>query len=114
MAALIIAAAGLMGAGFGLSWAFISRRILAALSDEDRTIGSSAIIAVQQTGSAAGAAIAGVGANLSGIAAGLTVAAAERASVWVFVIALPIGLAGLSAAWILVRRPQGPIALDAA
>lgn len=108
---LIAVTAALMGSGFGLSWAFISRRILAVLDDDDRTIGSSAIIAVQQLGSAAGAAIAGVGANLSGMAAGLTVAAAVGASVWVFVIALPIGLAGLAAAWVLValtRSPRGP------
>jgi MFS family permease len=103
---LVAAAAGLMGSGFGLSWAFISRRILAALDDEDRTIGSSAVIAVQQTGSAAGAAIAGVAANLSGIAAGLSVSAAERASVWVFLVALPIGAVGLIASWMLVSQTR--------
>jgi hypothetical protein len=45
-----------MGAAFGFSWAFMSRRLLAALSEDDRAIGSSAITAVRQTGAAAGSA----------------------------------------------------------
>ncbi|HEX7887255.1 MAG TPA: MFS transporter, partial [Phenylobacterium sp.] len=56
-----------LGAAFGLSWAFMSRRLLGALSDEDRAIGSSAIMAVRQTGCAVGAAISGLAANLVGV-----------------------------------------------
>jgi predicted MFS family arabinose efflux permease len=85
---------GLMGAAFGFAWAFMSRRLLAALSDEDRAIGSSAITAVRQTGAAAGAAISGVAANLAGFSEGLTAETARAASPWVFVSVIPLALVG--------------------
>ena len=50
--AWVLIGGGLMGAAFGFSWAFMSRRVLGALSDEDRAIGSSAITAVRQSGDA--------------------------------------------------------------
>ncbi len=98
---LVVALIGgsLMGAAFGFSWAFMSRRILAALSDEDRAIGSSAITAVRQTGAAAGAAISGVAANLVGFSGGLTHASAQAASVWVFASVIPLALIGTWAAF---------------
>ncbi len=90
----------LMGAAFGFSWAFMSRRVLAALSEEDRAIGSSAIAAVRQTGAAAGAAISGVAANLAGFSEGLTAASARSASVWVFASVIPLAVLG---AWATFR-----------
>jgi predicted MFS family arabinose efflux permease len=95
--------ASLLGAGFGLSWSFMSRRVMTALSDEDRAIGTSAIIAVRQTGAAAGAALAGVAANLVGVSAGLTAETARAASVAVFLAAIPLALAGTWAAFRLTR-----------
>ncbi|HEX5380136.1 MAG TPA: MFS transporter, partial [Phenylobacterium sp.] len=54
-----VAVAGVfMGAGFGLAWAFMSQRLLASLSTEDRAIGAAGITTVRLTGSAAGAAVA--------------------------------------------------------
>ena len=90
----IIVGGALLGAAFGWSWSFMGRRVLAALSDEDRAIGSSAITAVRQTGAAAGAAISGVAANLVGFSGGLTDASARAASVWVFVSVIPLALVG--------------------
>ncbi len=95
----VIVGAAVIGAGFGLSSSLTNRRILRALADEDRAIGSSALIAVRQTGAAVGAAIAGVAANLAGLGYGLTLASAQSVSVWVFVAALPLALAGAWAAW---------------
>jgi predicted MFS family arabinose efflux permease len=107
--ALMLVGACLLGAAFGLSWAFMSRRVLAALSDEDRAIGSSAIAAVRQTGSAAGAAISGVAANFAGLSTGLTTAGARAASVWVFLAVLPLALVGAWAAFRLTgRATPGP------
>jgi len=91
---VVLIGGALMGAAFGFSWAFMSRRLLAALSDEDRAIGSSAISAVRQTGAAAGAAISGVAANLAGFSEGLTVASARSASLWVFASVIPLALLG--------------------
>jgi predicted MFS family arabinose efflux permease len=97
--AWVLAGGGLMGAAFGLSWAFMTRRVMTALSDEDRAIGSSAITAVRQTGAAAGAAISGVAANLGGFSHGLTDASARAASVSVFASVAPLALVGTWAAF---------------
>jgi MFS family permease len=91
---LMLVGGALMGAAFGLSWAFMSRRLLAALSDEDRAVGSSGITAVRQTGAAAGAAIAGLAANVVGFSEGVSVASARAASLWVFVSVIPLALVG--------------------
>lgn len=104
--AWVLVGGSLMGAAFGFSWAFVSRRVLAALSDEDRAIGSSAIMAVRQTGAAAGAAISGVAANLAGFSGGLTDASARATSVWVFVAVIPLALAGAWAAFRLTGSAE--------
>lgn len=97
--AWVLVGGALMGAAFGFSWAFMSRRLLAALTDEDRAIGSSAITTVRQTGAAAGAAISGVAANLAGFSSGLSADSARTASVWVFAAVIPLALAGAWGAW---------------
>ena len=97
--AWVLVGGALLGAAFGLSWAFMSRRVLGALSDEDRAIGSSGITAVRQTGAAVGAAICGVAANLAGFSEGLTDASARSASLWVFASVVPLALIGAWAAF---------------
>jgi predicted MFS family arabinose efflux permease len=97
--AWILLGGALMGAAFGFSWSFMGRRVLAALSDDDRAIGSSAITAVRQSGAAAGAAISGAAANLAGFSAGLTVESAQSASVWVFASVIPMAVIGTWAAF---------------
>jgi MFS family permease len=102
----VLAGGSLMGAAFGFSYAFMSRRLLGALSDEDRAIGSSGISAVRQTGAAAGSAISGVAANLGGFAGGLTDASARSASVWVFVSVIPLAVIGGWAAFRLTGSAE--------
>ena len=104
--AWVLVGGALMGAAFGLSYAFMSRRIITALSDEDRAIGSSGISAVRQTGAAAGAAISGVAANLGGFSSGLTDASARSASLWVFVSVIPLALIGGWAAFRLTGAAE--------
>jgi hypothetical protein len=98
--AWVLMGGSLLGAAFGFSWAFMSKRLLGALSDEDRAIGSSAIMAVRQTGGAVGAAISGVAANLVGFSDGLTDASARGAGFWVFAAVVPLALVG---AWATFR-----------
>ncbi|WP_374472749.1 MFS transporter [Phenylobacterium sp.] len=102
--AFVLAGGALMGAAFGFSWSFLGRRVLAALSDEDRAIGSSAITAVRQTGAAVGAAISGAAANLAGLHGGLTAESARASSVWVFLAVIPLALIGTWAAFRLTAR----------
>ena len=97
--AWVLVGGALMGVAFGFSFAFMTRRIMAALSDEDRAIGSSAVSAVRQTGAAVGAAISGVAANMAGFSHGLTDASARSASLWVFASVIPIALVGAWAAF---------------
>jgi predicted MFS family arabinose efflux permease len=102
----VLAGGALMGAAFGFSWSFISRRLMMALSEEDKAIGASAITAVRQTGAAAGAAISGVAANLSGFSAGLTDASARATSVWIYVSVIPLALVGAWAAFRLTGTAE--------
>ncbi|MGZ6020923.1 MAG: MFS transporter, partial [Phenylobacterium sp.] len=95
----VLVGGALMGAAFGRSRSFMSRRLMLALSDEDKAIGSSAITAVRQTGAAAGAAISGVAANLSGFSAGVTDASARATSFWIYVAVIPLALVGAWAAF---------------
>jgi MFS family permease len=104
--AWVLVGGALMGAAFGFSWSFMGRRIMAALSDEDRAIGSSAITAVRQTGAAAGAAISGVAANLAGFSVGLTAETARAASLWVFASVIPLALVGTWAAFRLTGSAE--------
>jgi MFS family permease len=97
--AFVIGAAVVLGAGFGFSSSLTNRRVLAALSDEDRAIGSAALIAVRQMGGATGAAIAGVTANFVGLDEGLDRPSAEAAAIWVFATAVPLAIIGAAAAW---------------
>lgn len=100
----VILGGAFMGAAFGFCWAFMSRRILGALSEEDRAIGSSAVAAVRQTGAAAGAAISGVAANLAGFSHGLTDASARASSFWIYAAVVPLALAGTWGAFRLTRE----------
>ena len=93
----VVIAGILLGAGFGLFWAFMAQRILASLKDQERAQGAAA--PVRTTGAAAGAAIAAVAANLVGLSHGLSPQVAREAGVWVFVAVIPITLLGVWAAW---------------
>lgn len=100
----VLVGGALMGAAFGFSWSFMCRRVLAALGEAERAIGSSAITAVRQTGAAAGAALSGAAANMAGFAEGLTPYTARAAAIWVFVGVMPLALVGAWAAYRLVSR----------
>ena len=106
----VVLGGALLGAAFGWSWSFMSRRVLAALSEEDRAIGSSAITAVRQTGAAAGAAISGAAANLAGFSSGLTEPSARDSAIWVFAAVIPLGVVGAWAAFRLTGSAQRAVA----
>ena len=95
----VLLAGTALGAGFGLSWAFMAQQLLGGLEEGERGIGAAGISAVRLTGSAAGAAAAGVVANLTGLSKGLDVSTAQAAGVWVFASVVPVSLLGVWAAW---------------
>ncbi|MGB0505915.1 MAG: MFS transporter [Pikeienuella sp.] len=100
---LILALAGLQGAGFGLMWAFLVKRITeyAAKDEADET--SSAIPTMQQVGFAFGAAAAGIVANSFGFGQDVSIAAAQSAAFWIFLALAPFALVACLAGWMLTK-----------
>jgi MFS family permease len=97
--AAVMASATILGAGFGLFWAFLTRRLQDFLPPPDRTVGASAIPCVQMLGTALGAAVCGLIANTLGIGAGFTRENVLSAAIWLFVAAIPFALFGWACAW---------------
>src|SRR5260370_20257765 len=70
VAALLLPIA-LIGAGIGVSWAFIAQHVMSGAKDGEETIAAASVATVQQAGIAFGAAVAGLVANASGLGDGL-------------------------------------------
>jgi MFS family permease len=96
---LLIPAIVLLGIGIGQCWPFVAQRVMAGAKAGEEAIAASSVPTVQQTGFALGAALAGLVANASGLAAGIADAGMLRAAFWVpasFVVAATLAvLAGL-------------------
>lgn len=93
----------LIGAGFGLSWAFATRRILSGLDEEQQALASSAVPTAQLIGGAVGSAAVGAAANALGFGEGINPAMAATQGLWLYAAFAPLGLIGLWAAWRLGR-----------
>lgn len=97
-------AALLLGVGFGLSSAFMNQMVLAAVPEEERGLSGGAINSVRLTGAAAGAAVAGAVANLSGFGEGLTAETARATAVSVFALATPVAALAILSAWKMTEK----------
>ena len=95
----ILAAATVLGAGFGFSSGFIGRHVIAAAGEGERELTSAGINSVRLVGNAAGACLAGIIANLLGWSAGVSMATASTAAVWLFALAIPVAALGALGAW---------------
>jgi hypothetical protein len=93
----------LEGAGFGLCYPFIQRRIVAAADEPERGRASAGVPTVQMIGYAIGAASSGIVANAAGFSEGVSRAAALHVGFWVFAAFLPLCLVGNLCAWRLTR-----------
>jgi MFS family permease len=103
-------AGALLGSGFGLSYSFISQRVIGAFDEARRARGSAAIGAVRNAGGALGAALAGIAANAAGFGHGLDPGNFHMVAWGAFGIGIPFALAGLAAA----IRLSGSARFDAA
>ncbi|HEY3800625.1 MAG TPA: MFS transporter [Caulobacteraceae bacterium] len=103
----ILVAAAVLGAGFGLTSGYIDRRVIAAAPEPERELASAGINSVRQVGNAAGACFAGIVANLAGLTAGVTLAGADTAAVWLFALAAPLALVGAVACWRVAEASVG-------
>ncbi|HTO40180.1 MAG TPA: MFS transporter, partial [Rhizomicrobium sp.] len=101
---LVIMSATVLGAGFGTSWAYVTRAILENLPESERAVGSSAVPAMQMVGNAVGAAGAGIIANALGLADGINRQDATTISIWLFAAAFPLAVFGASCAFRLAPK----------
>jgi len=102
---MLIPWAVLMGAGFGMAWAFIVQRVVSAASKKEKEVAASCLPTTQMIGYALGAACSGIAANAGGFAQDLSVVSAQTVGFWVFAAFVPVALIGNLAAWYLMRRP---------
>jgi len=78
---------------------------MARLSDADeQALAVTSPETMQRIGYAVGAAAVGIAANLSGLAAGISIAAAKTAAFWVFAAFLPVLILALVCAWAFTSR----------
>lgn len=105
---LVLACSILQGGGFGLCWPFVSRMIVTAARPEESAIASSAVPTTQRIGYGAGAAVAGIVANLAGFSHGLTAATAASVAPVLYLSFVPFGLVGCYAAMRLLFRDEEP------
>jgi MFS family permease len=109
----IVLCALLQGFGYGLCWPSIVHR-MARFSDEaERPLAVSSPETMQRIGYAVGAAAVGIAANLSGLAAGISVATAKAAAFWVFAAFVPVLILALYCAWTFTKqRPAVALAVS--
>jgi len=89
----------LQGLGFGLCWPAIIRRMVRFADPSEGGLAAAAPGTVQRIGYAIGAAACGIAANASGLADGMSLAAAKSAGFWVFAGFIPVLMIGLVGAW---------------
>jgi predicted MFS family arabinose efflux permease len=99
----------LIGAGIGVSWAFILQHVMSGAKDGEENIAAASVATVQQAGIAFGAAIAGLVANASGFGAGLHSGSVLRAAFWVPIVfvAAPLAASTIGMQLNLVTRRSG-------
>jgi len=96
---LVLPWAGMQGAGFGLAYAFIVRRVVTACPPHERDHAAGAVATLQMLGYAIGAALAGVVANGLGLGLAVERDALLLVTRGLFLSFVPIGLLGLWAAF---------------
>jgi len=80
---LLVPAIVLLGIGIGQCWPFVAQRVMGGAKAGDETVAAASVPTVQQMGFALGAALAGLVANASGLAAGIADEGMIRAAFWV-------------------------------
>jgi predicted MFS family arabinose efflux permease len=96
---LIALFAVIMGMGFGMSWSFVSKRIIANVPEKERTQASASIPTFMRVAMAMGSALSGIIANYSGFSEASSVTVAQNVAFWSFAAFVPLMLVGLVTAW---------------
>ena len=97
----------LQGAGFGMCWAFVLRRIVAGVAADERERASAAMPTFQMIGYAVGAAASGIVANALGLTETAPDGVARVVAFWVFAAFLPLAALGVAGAFRTAQNPSG-------
>lgn len=89
----------LEGAGFGMAFAFIVRRVVESVKEDDKERAAAAVSTGQEMGYAVGAAAIGIIANIAGFAEGISLEAAQISGFWLFAAFVPLAMIAVFAAW---------------
>lgn len=100
---LIIIAALIGNAGFGMMWGFIIKRIINSASGEEKTRTSALLPMTLQSGFALGAALSGIIANGLGLSETMSNDGIRQVAFWLFAGFIPVALMGNLFAWRFVR-----------
>jgi len=92
-----------MGMGFGMSWSFVSKRIIASVPQNERVQASGSIPTFMRLAMALGSALSGIIANYSGFSEASSILVARNVAFWSFASFLPLIFVGLFFAWRLSR-----------
>ena len=95
----IVVCSLLQGVGFGLFWPAVVHRLVRHANQDEKDLAAASPSTIQRIGYALGTAIAGIVANLCGLAEGVSAAAARSAAFWVFAAFIPVLAAALFGAW---------------
>ena len=101
---LIALLSTIMGTGFGMSWSFVSKRIIANVSEAERTQASASIPTFMRVSMALGSALSGIIANFSGFSEDSSVEVAQNVAFWCFAAFVPLILVGILTAWRVSRE----------
>jgi len=101
---LIALLSTIMGMGYGMSWSFVSKRIIANVSEAERTQASASIPTFMRVSMALGSALSGIIANFSGFSEDSSVEVAQNVAFWCFAAFVPLILVGLFTAWRVSRE----------
>ncbi len=93
----------MLGAGFGMMWGFVIRRVTSSVSEGERERASAVLPTVQQFGYAVGAAVCDIISNALGFAGDADEVTLRTIAVWVFAAFLPVTLVSIWASWHLSR-----------
>jgi MFS family permease len=94
----------LQGAGFGLMWGFLVRRIVDAVQPAERPLAAAALPTIQQIGFAVGAALCGIVANLAGFNDTMAQSRVVSVAAWVFGAFVPVAVLAVLSMWRFTRR----------
>jgi len=109
MIPLVIVGQVLMGAGIGMGWPHLGALLMAVVPSNERDVVGPFIFTTQTLAAVFGTAIAGMVANLAGLAETVSAAEIAAAGAWLFGVLIVVPLATCLMAWKALRLTRGQL-----